>query len=155
MSDEIIEIKKLSSEIFLLKKFKYMYFYMVILILIILSLIIIIFNVKYDLYYITKGFIIRENNNYYIKIYPALSDIKKIVNSNGLKLNNKSYKYDIVKIDGELVIDNVNMTNYKEVILYALIEDKELILNNVIDIKIKYNEVLISNLIYNFITGKE
>lgn len=124
-------------------------------IFLILSLIILIFNVKYDLYYITKGFIIKEENNYFIKIYSELNDIKKIIKGSKLKINNKNYKYDIVKINNELLIDNLNMINYKEVIIYVPIDKNELILNNVLDIKIKYDERLISNIVYNFITGKE
>lgn len=124
-------------------------------IFLILSLIILIFNVKYDLYYITKGFIIKEENNYFIKIYSELNDIKKIIKGSKLKINNKNYKYDIVKINNELLIDNLNMINYKEVIIYVPIDNNELILNNVLDIKIKYDERLISNIVYNFITGKE
>lgn len=147
-------MKRLSGGIFLVKNFKYIYFYITFLILTILSLIIFIFNTKYDLYYITKGFIIKEDNDYFMRIYPALDDIKKIVKGHELEIDNKNYKYDIVKIDEELLIDNINMTNYKEITLYTSIEDRELILNNVMDIKIKYREILLSDLIYNFITGK-
>lgn len=110
------------------------YVYIMIIIIISFSLIIIFMLFHYKTYYIIKGMVINEEDNYYIKCYIPISDIKYITSSDNLLVDKKVYKYNIKRINEEYYTDNSN--TYQEVILDIELQSNYKYNNLVLDLKL-------------------
>lgn len=135
-------------------KSKYIILDIILIMLFIYLLLWILFNYKYDRYYITKGIVVLNDNTYYLRLYVNIEDISKIINNKLLTIDNINYSYTVKYIREELMVDN-NYKNYKEILIPYTFNQSDSILNNVIDVKVKYNSVLLIKMIYYFILGKE
>jgi hypothetical protein len=116
---------------------------------------IVLWQGSYDLYYDSKGVIVRDDDNYYIKLAVGLDDLNKVTNNNLLFINNHPYQYQVEIISDNLYVDNMYLYNYKEVWLYSDLPKDKLILNNVVDLKIKYQTVKLITMLVNLMLGKE
>ncbi len=144
----------ISKNVFFTKKPSFILWYLSFLFIILLSLYLLIFNFQYDLNYSTKGIIIYDEK-YYLKLYIDIKNLNKVVQSNILAVDNKKYPYKIIDISSEIMVDNNNLINYKEVLVECSLPSNKLIKNNIIDLNINYKKTLLVEIIYNFITGKE
>lgn len=98
----------IDSEIILNRRIEpIIYVYIMIIIVITLSLIIVLTLFHYKTYYKVKGVVTKEDE-YYIRIYIPLDDTDYIVSNNIVRINRKEYKYKIIMIDSEYLIDNYN-----------------------------------------------
>ena len=98
----------IDSEIILNRRIEpIIYVYIMIIIVITLSLIIVLTLFHYKTYYKIKGVVTKEDE-YYIRIYIPLDDTDYIVSNNIVRINRKEYKYKIIMIDSEYLIDNYN-----------------------------------------------
>lgn len=125
------------------------YVYIMIIIIISFSLIIIFMLFHYKTYYIIKGTVINEEDNYYIKCYIPISDIKYITSSDNLLVDKKVYKYNIKRINEEYYTDNSN--TYQEVILDIELQSNYKYNNLVLDLKLLKENKRVIDL---FIGGK-
>jgi len=107
------------------------YLYIMIIIVLTLSLIILITLFHYKTYYKVKGIVQLNNEEYYIRIYVPLENIKYLINNDTVKINRENYKYQIKSINDEYFTDNI--------ITYQIIEIK---IN--IPSKYKYNNLNLS-----------
>ena len=80
--------------------------------IVLLIIMIIIFTCKYQSYYITMGTMIDNK----LELLVNIDDIRVVEENNIVTINDKNYKYTIVKIDKELYRDD-NFNNYKSVFL--------------------------------------
>ena len=97
----------IDSEIILGRKIEpLIYVYIMIIIVITLSLIIFLTLFRYKTYYKVKGIV--EGDDYYIRIYVPLDDTEYIVLNDIVRINKKEYKYKIILIDSEFLINNNN-----------------------------------------------
>lgn len=125
----------LDNEIVLNSKIKpLVYIYIMILIICSLSLIIICMLYHYKVYYFFKGNVITEEDNYYLKCYIPISEIKYITSNNNLIINNKKYKYSIKNINEEYLSDNNN--TYQEIILNIDLDNKYKHNNLILNLKL-------------------
>ena len=129
-----IDIFYNSEIIFRKQSFKIRYYIYFMLVLII-ELIIFSCFFKYNSYNKFKAVILKNSNDYYLKILVAEEDLANI-NTNILIINNKEYIYKIKNISSDYVLDET-FNKYYEVLLELKIEPKLVINNNIIDIKIK------------------
>lgn len=125
----------IDNEIILNRKIRpLVYVYIMILIINILSLIIIFMLFNYKIYYYINGTIINEEDNYYLKCYIPIDDIKYITSSEYLIIDNESYKYSIYNINEEYFSDNNN--TYQEIILNINLDDKYKYNNLILNLKL-------------------
>ena len=98
----------IDSEIILERRIEpLIYVYILIIIVTILSLIIFLTLFHYKTYYKVKG-VVENSDDYYIRVYVPLDDSDYIVSNDIVRIDKKEYKYKIVLIDSELLIDNYN-----------------------------------------------
>ena len=101
--------KYIDTEIILNRKIEpYVYVYIMIIIVISLSLIMLLVIYHYKTYYKVKGIITKEEDNYYIRIYIPLEDIKYLTNNNYIIIDNKNYTYNIISLDKEYYQNELN-----------------------------------------------
>lgn len=82
------------------------YVYIMIIIVFLLSLIILCFLFRYKIYYKTRGVIEYIEDNYYIRIYIPIEDIKYITTNSTIMIDKKNYVYSVFGIDNEYFTDN-------------------------------------------------
>ena len=80
--------------------------------IVLLIIMIAIFTCKYQSYYITMGTMIDNK----LELLVNIDDLKVVKKNNIVTIDDKNYKYTIVKIDKELYRDD-NFNNYKSVFL--------------------------------------
>lgn len=125
----------IDNEIILNRKIRPLVFiYIMVVIISSLSLIIIFMLFHYKIYYLFKGNIIMEEDNYYLKCYIPISDIKYITSNSTLIIDKKLYKYEVVKISEDYFSDN-NIT-YQEIILEISLDDEYKYNNLMLELKI-------------------
>lgn len=111
----------IDSEIILGRKIEpLIYVYIMIIIVLTLSLIIVLTLFRYKTYYKVKGIV--EEDDYYIRLYVPLDDTKYIVSNNIVRINRKEYKYKIILIDSEFLIDNNN--TYQSILIKVNLPSK-------------------------------
>ena len=94
---------------------------------------------KYYSYKNFKAVLIKEKNDYFLKILVKEDDINSI--------NNKKYKYKIKNINKEYYLDEL-YNKYHEILIKCKIDSKLIINNNVIDISIELpKQTFIQNVI--------
>jgi len=84
------------------------YVYIMIIIVISLSLIIFLTLFHYKTYYKVKGIVEKNDGDYYIRIYMPLDDTNYLLDNDIVRIEKKEYKYKIMVIDSEFIIDNYN-----------------------------------------------
>lgn len=138
--------KYIDNQIILNKKITpLVYIYIMITIIITLSLIIIFMLFNYKIYYTIKGTVIKEEDNYYIKTYIPIKDIKYITSNNFLIIDKKKYTYKTKELKEEYYTDNNN--TYQELILDIELQSEYQYNNLVLDLKlIKENKRVIDYL---------
>lgn len=136
-------VRYIDSEIILGRKIEpLIYVYVMIVVVIILSLIIFFILCYYRTYYDIRGVVIKEDNNYYIRIYVPLDDIKYIANNDIVLINDKEYRYNVISIDNEYFTDNVN--TYQIIMIECYLTEKYKINNLTLDLKfLKENKKII------------
>lgn len=101
-------MKYIDNEIILNRKVgPLVYVYIMIIIVIMLSLIIFCLLCYYKTYYTIRGVVIYEED-FYIRIYVPIEDIKYIADNDIVRINKRDYKYSIFSIDSEYFTDNNN-----------------------------------------------
>lgn len=148
--EDFIEIKDYKNLKCLIPKKTYYWSKLVICIFLIS--IILICLLKFNYYYETQA--MYYENNSMLKINVTNNDLDKITKNNKLIIDNIEYDYNIYKIKNELV-NGYNIQQYNEVLIDLNLNNKYKIKNNLIDIKIKYNEKKVFKIIIDFILGKE
>ena len=124
----------IDSEIIIQRKIEpLIYVYIMIIIVIMLSLIILFILLHYKTYYITKGIIVNDHNQYYINIYIPTGVIKYITDNNVVVIDDIEYKYHIVSIDSEYFTDNVD--TYQIIKIETNILDKYKFNNMTVELK--------------------
>ena len=83
------------------------YVYIMVIVILFLSLIIFFILFSYKTYYRAKGIVVKENDNYYIRLYVPLDDVKYITKNDIVYINKEKFKYNIISIDEEYFTDNV------------------------------------------------
>lgn len=142
--------RSIDNEIILNRKIgPLVYIYIMIIIIITLSLIIICMLFRYKIYYSVKGTVLNEEDNYYLKCYIPISDMKYITSNNYLVIDKKSYKYNIININEEYYSDN-NKT-YQEITIDIELDNKYKYNNLVLDFKLLKENKRVIDL---FIGGK-
>lgn len=131
---------------------KFIYSWVVIFILILFIAGFIIFNFDFDFYYDTKATYVK--NNSMLKVSVLDDDVKKVTNNNKLIIDDKEYEYDVNKITNQL-IQGIDIQKYSDILIDLKLDDKYKVENNLIDIKIKYDNKKIFEIIKDFILGKE
>ncbi len=124
IDNEIILQRKISSIV---------YVYIMIIIVITLSLIILIMMSSYRTYYFVKGIVIEEDQNYYVKAYIPLEDIKYLIKDTYVIIDNKKYNYKLSSIEEEYFTDNLN--TYQIIKFEIALEEKYQKNNLTIDLK--------------------
>lgn len=92
-------------------------------------------HLKYTKYYTTVGQVINENDYYQLLVYVPIDKLKIIKENQSLFINNIKYNYKISYIYDYYTISN-QVDNYIKVILDIKLENKDKIVNNLINIKI-------------------
>lgn len=101
-------MKNIDSEIILERKIgPLVYVYIMIIIVIMLSLIIFCLLCYYKTYYTIRGVVVYEED-FYIRIYVPIEDIKYITGNDIVRINKKDFKYSVFSIDSEYLTDNSN-----------------------------------------------
>ena len=101
-------LKYIDSEIILERKIgPLVYVYIMIIIVIMLSLIIFFILCYYKTYYTIRGVVTYEED-FYIRIYVPIEDIKYITGNDIVRINKNDYKYSVFSIDSEYFTDNNN-----------------------------------------------
>lgn len=90
---------------------------------------------KYTKYYTTVGQVINEKDCYQLLVYVPIDKLKIIKENQSLFINNVKYNYKISYIYDYYTISN-QVDNYIKVVLDIKLENKDKIVNNLIDIKI-------------------
>lgn len=130
---------------------KSIYSWITIIVSIILIFLIFAFNYDFEFYYNTKATYYK--NNSMLKISIPIDDVDEITENNKLILGNMEYEYDVNKITNQL-IQGVNMQQYSDILLDLRLDKKYKIENNLLDIKIKYDEKNIFEIIKDFVIGE-
>ncbi len=107
--------------------------------LLILITLIIFSQIKYKKYYNTIGQVVKEDNSYQILVYVPLDKLEIIKNNNTLIIDNKDYNYQIKHIYSEYMISD-NLENVLKMILSLNLESKDMIENNILNIKFEKSE---------------
>lgn len=132
-------MKYIDNEIILQRKIGSMvYVYIMIIIVIMLSLIIVCILCHYKTYYCVRGVVIEENNNFYIRVYIPIENIKYTTNNDIVMIDGKEFKYKIISIDSEYFTDNI--TTYQIIKMEVNIKDKHKYNNLTIDLKFLKDE---------------
>lgn len=108
------------------------YIWLAFIIIGLVSLILIAFLFSYDETKIFVGIIHQDNGNYHVSILVPETDVNNIINKK-LIIDNKEEKYSITNISDDYYIDN-NIT-YREVKIDTTINEKDIINNNIIELK--------------------
>lgn len=135
------------------KSFKYNYIktkIIVIKIIIVFLIITCIFlnTIKFDIIYSNKYIVIKENNEILLNTNILEKDINKVYNNKYIYIDNKKYKYKIIKIDN--IIDNNIMLEYKNIYI-KLDKNKYKIDNSIINGQIIYDNKNCFKIIYDLI----
>lgn len=126
-------MKYIDSEIILERKIEpLVYIYIMIIIVIMLSLIIFCLLCYYKTYYTIRGVVIYEEDDFYIRIYVPIEDIKYITGNDIVRINRKDYKYSVFSIDSEYLTDNT--TTYQIIKIKVDIDNKYRFNNLTIDL---------------------
>ncbi len=108
--------------------------------------------IKFDIIYSSKYIVIKDNNNYYLNCNVTIDDLEKITNNKTIYIEDKKYKYKVVKIDN--VIDDNMLLEYN-VISLKLESSKFNIENNIISGYIIYDKQTLINIIFKLIFRKD
>ena len=108
--------------------------------------------IKFDIIYSSKYIVIKDNNNYYLNCNVTIDDLEKINNNKTIYIEDKKYKYKVVKIDN--VIDDNMLLEYN-VISLKLESSKFNIENNIISGYIIYDKQTLINIIFKLIFRKD
>ncbi len=97
----------IDSEIILKRRITpIVYVYVMIVIIIVLSLIMLLILYHYKTYYTISGVVIEEDNAFYIQSYVPIDDIKYLLDSNELEIDDIYYEYRIKEIDNNYFVSD-------------------------------------------------
>lgn len=83
------------------------YVYIMIIIVIVLSLIIFLLLFHYKTYYMVRGIVYSDLDNYYLKVYVPIEDIMYFSGNSVLYIDDVSYEYSIISIDSEYYTNDI------------------------------------------------
>lgn len=84
---------------------------------------------KVEKYYQSKGIVVLDKDNYYLKLYVDFENIETIINNSSILINEDNYQYNIISISDLL---ESNYDNYQIFYLQILNPNKNLLVNNVV-----------------------
>lgn len=124
-----------NSEIILRRKSFKIKYYIIFMVLFIAILSIFLGFYKYHSYSNFKAVLLKDKNDYHLKILVNTENMN-VINNKYLIINNLRYKYKIKNISDEYYLDEF-YNKYYEVLIDTKIDSKLVINNNVIDISIE------------------
>lgn len=84
---------------------------------------------KVEKYYQSKGIVVLDKDNYYLKLYVDFENIETIINNSSILINEDHYQYNIISISDLL---ESNYDNYQIFYLQILNPNKNLLVNNLV-----------------------
>lgn len=84
---------------------------------------------KVEKYYQSKGIVVLDKDNYYLKLYVNFENIETIINNSSILINEDNYQYNIISISDLL---ESNYDNYQIFYLQILNPNKNLLVNNLV-----------------------
>lgn len=84
---------------------------------------------KVEKYYQSKGIVVLDKDNYYLKLYVDFENIETIINNSSILINEDNYQYNIISISDLL---ESNYDNYQIFYLQILNPNKNLLVNNLV-----------------------
>lgn len=84
---------------------------------------------KVEKYYQSKGIVVLDKDNYYLKLYVDFENIETIINNSSILINEDNYRYNIISISNLL---ESNYDNYQIFYLQILNPNKNLLVNNLV-----------------------
>jgi len=103
---------------------------------------------KFTDYYKVEGIV--QNNRLMINV--PYNKVDSIINNNVLYIKKERHRYKIENIKKDII--NVGGEFYQEIMIKPELTDKELIDNNIIEIKFMIKEMTIFEYIYNLFKGE-
>lgn len=96
---------------------------------------IILSQINYTKYSKINGYVLENDNKYQLSLYLSPYELKIINNTNKLIIDKKEYEYKIDYVAKDYII--LNNKNYINVVLDINLDEKDKIVNNIINLKIK------------------
>lgn len=84
---------------------------------------------KVEKYYQSKGIVVLDKDNYYLKLYVDFENIETIINNSSILINKDNYQYNIISISDLL---ESNYDSYQIFYLQILNPNKNLLVNNLV-----------------------
>ena len=109
--------------------------FLIIISIIFLFSFILICQFKYKKYFYTLGQVIENENKYQLVLYLTPYKINIIKNNNRLIIDDFEYEYSIVFIENDYIISS-DYNNYLKVVLDIKLRKKDMISNNILQVKI-------------------
>ena len=146
MMNNFISIKEYKTFSYDFIKIKVITAKLIFIFLIILCIILI--KLKFNIIYSNKYIVIKDNNQILLSSNIKVDDLDKITNNKYIYINDKKYKYTIIKIEN--IIDDNLMIEYNKI--YINLNNYKLkIENNIITGNIIYAKENCFKIIYNYI----
>lgn len=99
---------------------------------------IILSQINYTKYLKINGYVLENDNKYQLSLYLSPYELKIINNTNKLIIDKKEYEYKIDYVAKEYII--LNNKNYINVVLDIDLNEKDKIVNNILNLKIKESD---------------
>ena len=103
--------------------------------ILILITMIILCQIKYKSYYFTTAQVIKNDNYYQLLVLIPEDELSIIKENNNLIIEDIIYDYKIINIDNDYVLTNNNKL-YLKVVLSIGLRKKDMIVNNLLQVKI-------------------
>jgi len=126
-------MNNIKSYIILNRKTSYIINFFLILSFMILVSLLIISQFKYQKYYQTTAQVTKENNQYQLTLFVDPYKLKVIKNTDKIIIDDYETFYKIESISNEYFINNNNC--YLQIKLNVKLEDKDKIINNILQVK--------------------
>lgn len=105
---------------------------------------------SYQKYYYNKGIIYRDNNEFYIKMFVDIDDVKDVIENDTINIDGEEYKYHVYYVQKDLYV-NDSYKNYQEILLKSTL--KYPIENRVVNVSIRTKREKIIKFIIDCIRG--
>ena len=124
--------------------------FLIALLIIVLGFIITTSLLSYQKYYYNKGIIYRQDNEFYIKMFVDIDDVKDVIENNTISIDGEEYKYHVYYVKKDLYV-NDSYKNYQEILLKSTLKNP--IENRVVNVSIRTKREKIIKFIINCIRG--
>lgn len=124
--------------------------FLIALLIIVLGFIVTTSLLSYQKYYYNKGIIYRQDNEFYIKMFVDIDDVKDVIENNTISIDGEEYKYHVYYVKKDLYV-NDSYKNYQEILLKSTL--KYPIENRVVNVSIRTKRERVIKFIINCIRG--